>query len=168
MQPPVLLQAAAGLPRLAGLAHDALSMFARGDLESVIDGMVEAVRQVEGQTGQNYFMLGEARRLSGDPRRALEEYRLALPLVHDDEATLGAIYFSRGLCFMSIGEWYAAAEQFQSVPHPQPPEALVSAGTCARYLGDEKRALELFDTALKLDGEHSHARCVVCAFHFPS
>ena len=107
-------------------------------------------------------MLGEARRLNGDARRALEEYRLALPLVQDDEATLGAVYFSRGLCFMAIQEWYAAAEQFQSIPQPQPPEALVSAGTCARYLGDEKRALELFDAALKADGAHSHARCARC------
>ena len=50
--------------------QDALLMFARGDLEGVIGELTELVQSTDdGRTGQNYFMLGEARRLNGDARR---------------------------------------------------------------------------------------------------
>ena len=133
-------------------------MFARGELDAVVSELGEAVHAPGGQTATNYFMLGEAHRLLGVSKQALDNYRQALLLPGDDGVTKGAIYFSRGLCFMSLEEWVAAAEQFESIPNPKPPEALVSAGTCSRFMGDGNRALQLFDDAIKLNGAYSHAR----------
>ena len=138
-----------------GLEQCALELLARGDLD-------QAVRQLQmnsGQTARHYVLLGEARRLAGEPDRALEDFRVALS-APGSEQVAGAAYYSRGLCFMSLGEWYAAAEAFmQSAPGGDlSAAALVSIGTCSRRLGDTERGLQFFSKALDLEPEHSHAR----------
>lgn len=136
----------------------ALECLARGELEQAV-GELQDMVATAGKTSRHYVLLGEARRLAGEPDRALEDFRMALA-APGSEQLAGAAYYSRGLCFMSLGEWYAAAEAFmQSAPGGDlPAEALVSIGTCARRLGDTERALQLFSKALQLEPEHSHAR----------
>jgi tetratricopeptide (TPR) repeat protein len=146
-----------------------MAAFARGEVEQATARLESALAEWPAErTAQNYFLLGEARRHEGSPRLALGHYRSALALSAASEAggggegrryeTTGAIHYSRGLCFMALGEWYAAAEQFESVPPPLPAQALVAAGTCARQLGEHSRALQFFDSALEVDRSNSHAR----------
>ena len=137
------------------LEERALKCFARGELEEA----TQLLQEASTQTARRFVLLGEARRLSGEPDRALEEFRLALA-APGAAAVTGPAHYSRGLCFMSLGEWYAAAESFmQSAPGAElPAEALVSIGTCSRRLGDMERALQFFSRALELEPELTHAR----------
>ncbi len=138
-----------------GVEQRALECLARGEM----DQAVGELQKSGGQTARHHVLLGEARRLAGEPDRALEDFRAALS-TPGSEQVAGAAYYSRGLCFMSLGEWYAAAENFmQSAPGGDlSAGALVSIGTCSRRLGDTERGLQFFSKALELEPEHSHAR----------
>ena len=154
-------------PNLSGGARSAehaevLACFARGELAAAEARLAATVaaRDGAGRSARNYLLLGEARRLAQQPQRALEDFRLALSSRGAAEVA-GATHYSRGLCFMAIGEWYAAAESFmQSAPGDAelPAEALVSIGTCSRRLGDHERAQQFFSRALELEPDHAHAR----------
>lgn len=138
-----------------GVEQRALECLARGEM----DQAVGELQKIDGRTARHHVLLGEARRLAGEPDRALEDFRVALSRPGSDQVA-GAAYYSRGLCFMSLGEWYAAAENFmQSAPGGDlSAAALVSIGTCSRRLGDTERSLQFFSKALQLEPEHSHAR----------
>ena len=143
--------------------RQAVELFARGELTRAAELLLEATSQAVGQTARNFVLLGEAHRLNNEPDRALEDFRVALTQstgAHGSAAVGGPAHYSRGLCFMSLGEWYAAAESFmQSAPGAElSPDALVSIGTCSRRLGDTERALQFFARALDLDPDHTHGR----------
>ena len=106
---------------------DVMAAFSRGDIDRAVEWLEALLSTAKGRTAQNYFLLGEAHRHSGEALTALEQYQVALGMAVES-SLISAIRYSRGLCFMAIEEWYAAVEQFESTrPNDLPIEVSLHA-----------------------------------------